>query len=553
MKRNLAGALGLILGLSVAGAAVAQEVPARVEVASLLRATGCSTSMDGLLSSGAMDPNRLQSALNEMLSLGFMEFTADGGLALTPAICGLSAAPGEAVMTQAVRLNGCVMAEANAEALLADFGLDRSNATPFAEALIASGAATLTDGEIFRLSPAVCAGAELAAAPVAAEPFDARAVLVLALANNGCAMSETEAEVLLPPLGLTMDTAETVADALIAEGLARFDGESLIGTPQLCIGMGVDTAPVTMAMTGTPRDRFIQMMADNGCSITETEFEAVMVSYGLTEDNADTVAEAFIDASQGMVMGEVFILDRSVCDLATPGAVPTSAPSSAPSSATEDETSTGALSPTAPSEAPSAATSTGALSTGALAPPAVPASPKDVFVAAIRANGCSITQDEATVQQAAIGLTMREMDQLADDLMDLGEASVVAGALILTPEVCAAGQAGVKPAVSSEAAPTAEAAADLAVDVAAVDAVVEAPVAPQTATAPAATLPGFVSAVYANGCRMSAPTARAYAAETGASSAQVQAIGDTLIALNLAREEGDVFMLSEEYCAAYRP
>ncbi|SMY07784.1 hypothetical protein [Flavimaricola marinus] len=483
MKRFFA----LLAAVSAAGAVQAQDRPNRVIMADFLREAGCSTTMDGLLAFDRIAPSDVQAALNEMLSLGFVELTADGGFALSPALCGIPNAPGEEVLTAAIRLHGCVMTESVAEENLAVFGLNRTNTTGFVDALIARGHGALANGETFSLSSDICAGAALAPLPDA-EPFDPGAVLVQVLVENGCQLTEAEAASILPGLGVSMDMAENAAEALIASGQASWAGDRLIGDPVFCAtALGAPPEEIEALAQSRPasaRDRFVQMMSDAGCSITEDEFEAVMARYALTENEAETVAEVLIGSGQAMMMGGVFILDRAVCD-----SVPASDPSPE-------------------------------------------ATPLDRFVAAIRANDCAMTQEQASARMAEIGLTMQDMDDLADHLMDTGQASVVDRALVLSPELCAA--APVSPSQ------TAETAAD-------------APVQAQVVAPSRVTLESFVAAVHSGGCRMTAETAASFTEETGATLLQLQEMAQTLINLGLAVGEGDDLVLSEMYCESYRP
>jgi hypothetical protein len=64
------------------------------------------------------------------------------------------------------------------------------------------------------------------AGPALAEggPTEAqREAFIAAITENGCQMTEAEAEVQLPAVGIDRDTSGLITDALIAEGLAEVD------------------------------------------------------------------------------------------------------------------------------------------------------------------------------------------------------------------------------------------------------------------------------------------------------------------------------------------
>jgi hypothetical protein len=64
------------------------------------------------------------------------------------------------------------------------------------------------------------------AAPVAAEvppTLAEREAFIAAITANGCRMTEAEAPVKLPAVGIDKDTSGAITNALVAEGLAEVD------------------------------------------------------------------------------------------------------------------------------------------------------------------------------------------------------------------------------------------------------------------------------------------------------------------------------------------
>ncbi|NJM81950.1 MAG: hypothetical protein HC844_05120 [Tabrizicola sp.] len=71
------------------------------------------------------------------------------------------------------------------------------------------------------------------AAPAQAEggPTDAqRAAFIAAITANDCKMTEAEAEVQLPAVGVDRDTSAQITEALISAGLAELDEDKSVLT-----------------------------------------------------------------------------------------------------------------------------------------------------------------------------------------------------------------------------------------------------------------------------------------------------------------------------------
>lgn len=81
---------------------------------------------------------------------------------------------------------------------------------------------------VFLASPVLAEGG-----PTAAE----REAFVDAITANGCKMTETEAEVQLPAVGIDRDTSDMIAEALMSEGLAKIsaDGQTLTLLTEGCV------------------------------------------------------------------------------------------------------------------------------------------------------------------------------------------------------------------------------------------------------------------------------------------------------------------------------
>jgi hypothetical protein len=75
--------------------------------------------------------------------------------------------------------------------------------------------------------------AALAASPALSQdaPSEAeREAFIAAITANGCRMTEAEAPIKLPAVGIDKDTSSAITDALLAEGLAEVDEDRQVLT-----------------------------------------------------------------------------------------------------------------------------------------------------------------------------------------------------------------------------------------------------------------------------------------------------------------------------------
>lgn len=78
----------------------------------------------------------------------------------------------------------------------------------------------------------------MAAGPALAQEFteDQRAIFIDAIAANDCSMTEAEAEVLLPAVGIDRDLSGAIATHLLDRGEATLseDNQTFTLAPELC-------------------------------------------------------------------------------------------------------------------------------------------------------------------------------------------------------------------------------------------------------------------------------------------------------------------------------
>jgi hypothetical protein len=173
-----------------------------------------------------------------------------------------------AMMVDAVRANDCQMAGSEAAEALSPLGLDPIEVQSFVDVLFLGELITLSeDMEVLSLAPALCEAEGDAALALIVEAFEGQetsleayvpifepetaAVLVGAVRENGCALSDGQAGEVLPPLGFVPDTARDIVTVLVEGGYAVIseDSTELRLSEALCAGAPEqDTAVMVEAL-----------------------------------------------------------------------------------------------------------------------------------------------------------------------------------------------------------------------------------------------------------------------------------------------------------------
>ena len=167
----------------------------------------------------------------------------EGVLHLSPDLCSGAQIEGEApteamvelppvspLMVQVIavfRDNGCSMTEAEGMPALTAAGISEDqldSLNPEIEALMAAGLVQIDDSEgRVTFADALCQGAT-----ASDDMADPAAPLIQMLSENGCALTQADAEPLLGEYGLTSVAADEMADSLMDRGLAVLEGEALV-------------------------------------------------------------------------------------------------------------------------------------------------------------------------------------------------------------------------------------------------------------------------------------------------------------------------------------
>lgn len=178
----------------------------------------------------------------------------------------------------------------------------------------------------------VLAGA-LMAAPAGAQALaDPAAAFVALVQDNGCAMTEAEAEALLPSAGLTMADARAAA-ALMNRGrlfTVDPDGLTLRLVPELCAADAAGVAaqlaaaatmpePVAQLMDLTARvdpargAAFVGAVRAAGCTMTEDQAKTSLPGLGFVRDEVQDIAGLLITTARADFAEGAFVLNPTLC------------------------------------------------------------------------------------------------------------------------------------------------------------------------------------------------------------------------------------------------
>lgn len=170
------------------------------------------------------------------------------------------------------------------------------------------------------------------AAPAGAQvPANAAAFVALVQAND-CAITESQAQALLPPAGLTMDDAQDAAAVMNRGRLFSVDadGETLRLTPELCAAdaAGVDALLAAAAAAPEPgaflldlAERvdpargaaFIGAVRTAGCMMSEDQAEAILPPLGFTPEDVQDIAGLLMITGRAGIADETFTLHPDLC------------------------------------------------------------------------------------------------------------------------------------------------------------------------------------------------------------------------------------------------
>lgn len=173
----------------------------------------------------------------------------------------------------------------------------------------------------------------LAAGPAVSEGVPERAAAFVAVVQaNGCALTEAQAEALLPPAGLDMADAQAAAAVMNRGRLFTVDddGQTLRLVPDLCAADAAGVAALLAAAADAPApqvealglaDRvdpargaaFLSEVRATGCAMTEAQAAAVLPGLGFDQAEVQDIAELLAAAGLAGLVDDAFTLSPELC------------------------------------------------------------------------------------------------------------------------------------------------------------------------------------------------------------------------------------------------
>ncbi len=325
--------------------------------------------------------------------------------------------------------NGCSMTEAEAEIIFPANGFDKSLTREIAIALIDQGVVAF-ESETLRIIDGSCDINSQVTRNIELTADQARFIEILA--PLGCRMTEDQMKTTLPENGMSARTGDQMADELMDLGIATVseDRMSLTISADYCPPVGA-AAPAepdngmsgananAMYMSGTQVQRFVEIMAENNCSLHRDQVRSVFTEPGMMPDDMDEIAETLMGLSLAAYSREtqMLTLHESICaSNAAPqeSNVAPQEPNAAPQEIINDQESVSAGVP--------------------LSDPAV-----HQFVTIMSNEGCMISAGGISRSFDAAGMTEAEAREIGARLETQGFLSVSgSGAFMMMPPNCEA-------------------------------------------------------------------------------------------------------------------
>lgn len=171
------------------------------------------------------------------------------------------------------------------------------------------------------------------AAPAGAQDLVRRAAAFVAVVQaNGCALTEAQAEALLPPAGLDMADAQAAA-ALMNRGrlfTVDADGETLRLVPDLCAADAAGVAAALEAAAAAPAPGievlglaervdparaavFLAEVRATGCAMTDAQAGAILPGLGFPPEEVQDIAGLLMGTGLAGMVENAFTLSPALC------------------------------------------------------------------------------------------------------------------------------------------------------------------------------------------------------------------------------------------------
>ncbi len=383
--------------------------------------------------------------------------------------------------------NDCTLTEAAAGNILPRFDFTRDETRAIVGALVAAGEVRL-DGNTLNLVDGSC-GTGDPVADLLARPDVQQFIAVMA--ENNCAMSETEGEAVFTARGMTKAQVGEIVAPLIRANMATFSGGVLRVDGAYCSASVPQEAPVPAGtaagldrsgMFGMTRVRqLVDAMAQNGCTLNMEEADGYLAEVGMEHSFATAIARKMLSD------GYASMADARHMRLSAPYCIPAGGASGGGAPARPQVE--------APAETPASSV---AGQDGA---------PRDVFLSVAAQNGCELNIAQAESALGAAGLRMDQAYTVVDALIAEENASLSdSGALVsINPALCGAEMQPVEP-VAPVPAPVQEAPPAAPADTASTD---------QPAIAPGDPRAAVLAMLAENGCEITQANAADMIASAG--------------------------------------
>lgn len=205
--------------------------------------------------------------------------------------------------------NGCRMSIFRADEVLPQAGFaDNKETKTITEMLITEGRAHVLDGQL-----------EVFGGPCGARPkYSGRARFFAALADNNCAMTTKQSEVLLPRVGVELQEVRLLMEEMLRAGEVSLseDEKSVQLIPEICSkykglsGVMAASKPQTPAPRSAEdlRKDFLSYMATIDCAITRSDAQTKLSRAGFDARDVRPIIKALLKSGDAEMTGEEDLL-----------------------------------------------------------------------------------------------------------------------------------------------------------------------------------------------------------------------------------------------------
>lgn len=142
---------------------------------------------------------------------------------------------------------------------------------------------------------------------------ESRTLFIQIAEDHGCKMSEKEGRAVMPKYGMSMDESEPIVGAMLEEGTATFSKGILRLTGDICHSSQPKAPTASAADAENTGDKFLRLVRENGCSMTEEQAEAILTLNGIDLKTAEDILEVWVKLKQATFDGDALVLNDVMC------------------------------------------------------------------------------------------------------------------------------------------------------------------------------------------------------------------------------------------------